>query len=334
MRPRLDPDTALKRGLMSINLTKLNRLPSLPVVAVKLLQRFADPDVSLSSITEIIRPDPAITANILRAASSAEFGVGRPLSDLTRAVSLLGVRRVASLALCFSLSEDSMRGGPLAALYKQVWLRSIVQAIAAELLAGRRARGVEAEHFTAGLLSEIGRLAFLKAEPLEYSAIVEQVRIAPEREDELEIEKFGLTHSDLAIALFRQWKLPAQFCEAVRLRFASVPELVEFPSGESRPLVQGVALATAVGSLFCDSGAFRLLDRALGLAEGLYGMSLDDTEGFLNSVRSKVASSADIFKADASGMRSAAELTAEARKRIAELAPAETLDSGELVVVP
>jgi HD-like signal output (HDOD) protein len=318
---------------MSINLTKLNRLPSLPIVAVRLLQRFADPDVSLASVTDIIRPDPAITANILRAASSAEFGVGRPLSDLTRAVSLLGVRRVASLALCFSLSEDSMRGGPLAGLYKQVWLRSIVQAIASEALASRRARGLEAEHFTAGLLSEIGRLAFLKAEPLEYSALVDGVRATPERESELEVEKFGLTHSDLAIALFRQWRLPAHFSEAVRLRFAPVSELEELPSGETRPLIHGVAMATTVGSLFCDFGAFEYLDRGLALGETLYGMTLDELEEFLGGVRAKVAASADIFKADASGMRSSVELMAEARRRIAELSPTESLDSGEIATI-
>ncbi|MBX3440764.1 MAG: HDOD domain-containing protein [Planctomyces sp.] len=315
---------------MSIDLTKFTRLPTLPTVAVRLLQRFADPDVNLASITEILRPDPALTASVLRAAGSVEFGVGRPLSDLGRAIGMLGARRVTSLVLCFTLSEDSMKPGPLAALYRDVWLRSVILAITAELLARRRARALEAEHFTAGLLADIGRLAMLKSHPDEYCIVADQIRHDPQRADDLERAAFGLTHSDLAVALFRNWRLPAEFSEAVRLRNASLADLQSQPSGESRPLVHGIAVATAVGSMFCDACKGAAFDRVSDLARTLYGMTADESDDFLGAVRERVGACAGILRANTSLLGSAEEVMAEARRQLER----QIGDSSDAMAVP
>jgi HD-like signal output (HDOD) protein len=294
---------------------------------VRLLQRFADPDIPLSAITDIIRPDPAITANILRAASSAEFGVGRPLSDLTRAVGLLGIRRVSALALCFSLSEDSLNLGTYAPLYRNVWFRCIVQAITAELLARRRSRSLEAEHFTAGLLADIGRLALLKAAPEDYATVANESKGRPAEEQRLQTERFGMTHSDLAITLFRTWRLPAQFSEAVRNRAGSPAALLELPSGEHRPLNHGIALATAVADYFCGFQFGENLARIFALCNGLYDMSADDTPEFLESVRVRVTASADLFRIDRTLLGQSADLMITAREHAHRLdATDESLD--------
>ncbi len=45
------------------------RIPSLPAVAVKLLQHYANPDISLAAVAEILRPDPALTTRPPKAAA-------------------------------------------------------------------------------------------------------------------------------------------------------------------------------------------------------------------------------------------------------------------------
>jgi len=298
---------------------------------VRLLQRFADPDVTLSSITDIIRPDPAITASILRAASSAEFGVGRALTDLTRAVGLLGVRRVASLALCFSLSEDSMNAGPFRDLYREIWRRSIVQALSAELLAKRRTRGAESEHFTAGLLADIGRLAMLKAAPQEYASMVEQIRKTPDRENVIQLEVFGMTHSDVAIAMYRQWRLPPQFSNAIRTRDCTGKDLCAILTGEHRPLQHGIAMASALAAYLCDEQRETAIARVCELGGMLYGMSLADVQDLLDSIVTRTSTSAALFKVDVSAMGTAAELMAQAREHLNRLQGLE--DEADLVAV-
>lgn len=301
---------------MSIDPVKLTRLPTLPTVAVKLLQRFADPEVALSSITDIIRPDPAITASILRAASSAEFGVGRPLSDLTRAVGLLGTRRVCALALCFSITEDSLNLGTYASFYRQVWFRCIVQAITAELLARRRSRNLEAEHFTAGLLADIGRLALLKTAPEAYAKIAMESEGRPADEARMQVELFGMTHNDLAISLFRNWRLPTQFTEALRNRHAAPLVLLERGSGEHRALNHSIAVATAVADYFCGQASDANLQRIFSLASALHGMSAEETPEFLDAVCARVTSSADLFRVDSSLLGAARAIMTSARQHM------------------
>src|SRR5262249_20934450 len=136
--------------------------------AVRLLNCFSDPEVPLNKVAEVVQFDPAVTAKLLRAASSASVGATRPITDIRRAINLLGIKKVTSLALCFSLCEGSMTPGPFARLYRRVWLRAVVQAHAASDIASMSAPGRAAEFFSAGLLSEIGPLAILKTRPNEF----------------------------------------------------------------------------------------------------------------------------------------------------------------------
>ena len=52
---------------------KISSFPTLPTMANKLLGLLNDPDVSGSQISQIIQYDPALTANLMKAANSAYF---------------------------------------------------------------------------------------------------------------------------------------------------------------------------------------------------------------------------------------------------------------------
>jgi hypothetical protein len=94
---------------------------------------------------------------------------------------------------------------------------------------------------------------------------------------------------------------------------------MEFPSGDSRPLVHGIALATSVATLFCDMTKWAPLDRVNDLGTMLYGMSFDDLVGFLDSVRARVTASADLLKVDASRLGSAADIMDQAQEQLRQL---------------
>jgi len=307
---------------MFVDFTKLNRLPSLPAVAVQLLAKFSDPDVALSVIVQIIQRDPAITAKLMRAANSALYGVGRPVTDLTRAVNLLGKKTVTSLSLCFSLTEESMRSGPFSKLYRDVWMQSILQATAAEVIARRYDRGMEGEYFAAALLADIGRLAMLKSAPQEYAAIVERVGREQADVEDCEDEVFGINHTSLSTALLEHWKLPARFAAAVRRRHMGPQQLKEVPTGEERRLSQAVALSTSVGAYFCHGSKGLALIRIAELGEELYEMTADDVREFLDVVQNRVSAAADLFDADLSGIGSPTELMSEAMEQLSRLATA------------
>jgi diguanylate cyclase (GGDEF)-like protein len=307
---------------MFVDFAKLNRLPSLPVVAVRLLERFADPDVALSTIVKIIQSDPAITAKLMRAANSVQYGVGRPVTNLNRAVSLLGKKTVTSLALCFSLTEESMKRGAFAGLYRTVWLQSIIHATAAEVLARRFDRGMEGEYFAVALLADIGRLAMLKTAPLEYAAVAERVDRDHLDVEACEDETFGVSHTSLSIALLEHWNLPAKFCNAVRCRHLGPEVLLDLAPGEERRLSHAVALATAVGNYFCHGAKGMALVRVAELAGSLYDLSPEESRTLLNTIQARVSSSAELFETDLSRLGSPTDLMAEAMEQLGRLAAA------------
>ncbi|MBX3444418.1 MAG: diguanylate cyclase [Planctomyces sp.] len=305
---------------MAVEFQTLNRLPSIPIVAVRLLECFSNPDASITDIAEIVRTDPAITAKIMRSASTSRFAGGRQVTDLLRAVNLLGRKQVTSLALCFSLSEDSMRHGPFAGLYKSVWLRSLLQAMAAGLIASRQPHASEGEAFVGGLLAEIGRLAMLKSKPQEYAVEAEQ-----EFDPSLDAASKAQLRDGfdrLSVALLTHWKLPTRFSSAVNRRNDPVDQLAAIATADERNLVSAVALASAIADYFIGDDKGLALVRISELGECVYGMSADEIDVLLETLTSQLADSAGMFDVDVSMLGAPAEIMAEAMDQLARLAGA------------
>jgi len=305
---------------MIVDVSKLSRLPSLPVVAVRLLEKFTDPNVALSEIVRIVQTDPAITAKLLRAVNSAQYGAGRPVSDLNRAVNLLGKKAVTSLVLCFSLSEESMRQGPFSSLYKSIWLQSIIQASAAEQVAKRHFRGMEGEAFTIALLADIGRLAMLKLAPQEYAACVDRASRERLPIEQCEQEAFGTDSSQLSLLLLNHWNLPKRFAHAICQRSSSAQELKALPAGDERSMSHTTAFSTAIASYFCVSPRGLSLAVMSDLGAELFGMRYDEIGELVECIGRAVRSTADLFETDPSQMRSPTDLMAEAMEQLCLIA--------------
>jgi HD-like signal output (HDOD) protein len=80
------------------------KLPVMSEVAQELIRTLNDDDASAGQVEKILSKDPALTANVLRLANSAQFGLSRQVQSLDHAIQLLGMARVRSLALSDSMS--------------------------------------------------------------------------------------------------------------------------------------------------------------------------------------------------------------------------------------
>jgi HD-like signal output (HDOD) protein len=72
----------------------IKSFPGMPGTAVKLLGLIDDPAMRVSQIEEILRHDPGLTANVLRLANSAYFGIPSKVGSIRQAVILLGLKRL------------------------------------------------------------------------------------------------------------------------------------------------------------------------------------------------------------------------------------------------
>ena len=70
------------------------KLPTLPGVAVKILEVVKKEDSDLMEIADIISSDPPLSAEVLKAANSPIYNLPSKVSTVPRAVNMLGINAV------------------------------------------------------------------------------------------------------------------------------------------------------------------------------------------------------------------------------------------------
>src|SRR5437870_419469 len=97
-----------------------DNLPSLPAIALKVLEltRATEPDVK--QLIATIKSDPALTAKVLRVANSSLFGLRHRVATIEHAVPLLGSITVRMVVLSFSLAAHTTQPGPIAEHYQLI----------------------------------------------------------------------------------------------------------------------------------------------------------------------------------------------------------------------
>lgn len=307
------------------------QLPTLPSVAVALLDLSRNPDVEISDFVEVIRTDPAITAKILKAANSSFFATRTQVTSLDRAVPLLGTTVVTSLALSFSLIDAAMPDGPMAESYQDYWRQSLVQAAAAETLSALVPQGSDCEYFLAGLLVDLGRLALLKTIPKEYSTVLKACHQLDRELPLAENELLGFDHVEIGSKLMENYKLPDLLIEAVRLHHAPLETLSSRPVDASTPMVNAIATASSIGDYFCQPQKAKAWERIQAFAKQFYQLEGKPLHDLLDVVRSRVSEAGQLFSVDTDAIRDPSELMAEANEQLAQLAVREHIATTQAV---
>src|SRR5262249_24232266 len=296
------------------------QLPTLPTVALRLIELSRSPTTEIADIVAVVKSDPAIVARLLKAANSSFFGLACKIKSIDHAVILLGTTAVTALALGFSLVDNSVSNGPLGAAYAAFGLQSTVQATAAKMLAKRQSSGNEEDHFLAGLLLDLGRLAMLKTIPREYAPVVEAAASRQCPLHDVETEQLGINHVEVGFNLMKRWCLRDVLCEAVRWHHE--PPVAAIDNGDNirDTLVQTTAVASAVGEYFCGAAKGLSLERLRKLADAYFKISGTDLELFFQDVRTRIDEIAGMYSTDAQALASSSELLAQANEQLAMLA--------------
>src|SRR5688572_1757354 len=82
-----------------------NRLPTVPAVAMRLIDLTRDNNVSMRALAELITNDQGLAAKILRTVNSSFYGLRQRCSSINQAIVMLGLSAVKSLALGFCVVQ-------------------------------------------------------------------------------------------------------------------------------------------------------------------------------------------------------------------------------------
>src|SRR5215211_2449179 len=151
-------------------------LPSLPAIAMQVLELAQKPEVDIAEIARIICKDPAMSGKILRTVNSSFYGRSQHVSAISHALVILGLQSVKTLVLGFSLVTNLTKNKSKGFKHITYWKRSIYSATAARAIAAKINIVQQEEAFLAALLQDIGMLVLDQVMPDEYGEINSKVQ--------------------------------------------------------------------------------------------------------------------------------------------------------------
>ncbi len=276
-------------------LAELERMPPQQAAAVRVLYVADDPTSNAKDLALAVSADPILTAQVMRLANSAYYGLSGRVRSADFAVTVLGfstVRSIAAASAAGALGEG-------ARLPVGFWEHAAATATAAAQISGRH--GVaRPEAFSLGLLHDLGAAVLCRVDAERYTAIEESVDRPDSRQAALhEKRSFGMDHAAVAAVVLDAWRFPEEMVEAIGSHHERT--LLD-PSPLQRCLAGGQALAEL--SAFDDFQRWEANQVIPALEEQLRIADVPVTTAFdlSRAVRTEAAGIAASFS-DASGTR-------------------------------
>ncbi len=197
---------------------KEEALPPLAPVAVRLIETASEDTVSADQIARVIQQDPSLTTRFLKVVNSPYFAPAKPISTLSQAVVIMGLKRVRILALSISLRHTFPFSNEHVFDYERFWRMSLYRGMLARRLvqaAGWKQPDPE-EAFVAGLILEIGRLMLFRTLPEEWKSRYPSESVPESELLKWEQDNLKINHREVGRLILRKWRFPKALVETQR----------------------------------------------------------------------------------------------------------------------
>jgi HD-like signal output (HDOD) protein len=201
--------------LLSV-ITRIKTLPSLPSLYAELLAEINSSNPSITRITEIITRDVTMIARVLQFVNSAFFSLPKKVTEVKRAVALLGINTIKALALYTQVFSSyktlEHRGLSLGTL----WEHSQEVGILAGKLINYMwpDKKLEESAIIIGVLHDLGKIPLLEL-PEYYT----QLKLLQEKRGCSSVEGeyclINTSHAEVGAYLLGLWGLPDSIIEPI-----------------------------------------------------------------------------------------------------------------------
>ncbi|MDR2073545.1 MAG: HDOD domain-containing protein [Spirochaetaceae bacterium] len=196
----------------------IKNMPSLPTSVAKILEVCNNPQTSPADLNHVISLDPVLVGRVLKLINSAYYGLGQQVTNLVRAIIMLGINTVKNLALSSAVLGNLGSNKSAAGLNMEgFWRHSLCVGVAAKVIAKKRGIDIKQaeEYFTAGLLHDIGKIPLNAVLANDYMLTIS----ASDREKlsliRTEDRVLGINHCTAGAMIVKAWKLEGAVGDAI-----------------------------------------------------------------------------------------------------------------------
>ncbi len=198
-------------------IAQIDSMPTLPTVALRVMEVTSNPESSANDLMEIISPDISLTAKILKIANSPFYGLTREVSSLKHALTILGFKEIRNMvisAVAFESFKNFKQNDKFD--INKFWRHSFCCGLAAKIIAVDL-KSSSSELFVAGLIHDIGKLVMYIAFPVEFLKLVDMMSPLKLKYTAFEAEKnvFEMIHDEVGMKLLKKWMFPESLITAV-----------------------------------------------------------------------------------------------------------------------
>ncbi len=303
----------------NLDIASCNSLPTLPHVAMRIMEVALSDDASLRDLSDVVALDPALSARVLATVNSAFYGFSSEVTTLQHAISILGMKAVRNLSLgLLIVQEFSRRGNTLAALAsRQLWKRSLSAAVIAKMVGQHVIPRQTDEVFLMSLLQDIGMLAIMSAAPEEYRAVLG--KDLPHGIDLCDAERaaFGTDHMDAGRILAAKWNFPEVYQNCIGLHHGEVEDIDGDTLDDS--LFRIVRFSAESACLLTSARDPIETLRLKEIAKKIFLVGSDQFDEVFAQAHARAVALGGIFNVPMSGLRKYTDLLQQATQKLSEL---------------
>lgn len=205
---------------LRVAIKNLDSLPTLPLIAQKLLSLETDSDEGQKQLLLLIEQDPQIMGKIIGLANAPIYGSSRKITSISEAAIVLGINRIKSVSTGIAVMSLKSAAATGSLNMQDLWMHNLGISYAMLSIGRampRKIRPADDYIFLSGMLHDIGYIALSHLDPQRSNELHTYLAEKNSRSI-VEIEKalLDISHDELGAELAKHWNLPADVVAVIR----------------------------------------------------------------------------------------------------------------------
>jgi len=294
-------------------ITGKTTLPSPPLICIKILELVRKDDFTFQDLAGVIGVDPSLTAKLLKVANTTYYNRSGQITNVAKAVAILGVNVVKIIALSFVVYNEFQTEEGSTFDIDLFWRRSLTSAVAAEQIS-HALKVSSSDLFLTALLQDIGVVIMFNWRPFDYQQISKATMNEHNSLLQSEHDLFGFDHQIAGSELFKSWNFPEEIYLPVQFHHSS-----EAAPQEYRRNIDILDVANLLSSFYNDNYDVMKFKRVKQSLISKLGFEDRAAEDLIEAIAHKSREMFSAFEISDGNMKSLSQILQEANEELGSL---------------